>query len=218
MDNLIHLHSIKNEARVDSRTLSEYLQNQHKAVIQLIDSYINNFEEFGRVTFKMRPFETDGGKQKQRVAFLNEDQAYLLLSFSRNTTHVRKLKVELIKAFSRFRRHKQIESDYLPFYHELHDEVKVLAEQAQQAGSSTHERIFHINFNKLINKAFNLESGQRAKLPDHLRVKVTTANVIASELLNNAIDNGMNHKQAYAHVKQGIIVFANAGSGLLEVV
>ncbi len=213
MNDLINLHPVKNEARVDSRTLSDYLQNQHKAVIQLIDSHKQRFERLGTLPFKMA--KSKG--RTTRYALLNEDQAYLLLAFSKNTDHVANLKVELVAAFSRFRQHKQIESDYLPFYHELHDEVKVLAEQAQQAGSSTHERIFHINFNKLINNAFNLESGQRAKLPDHLRAKVTAANVIASELLNDAIDNNMNHKQAYSHVKQGIKAFANAGSGLLDV-
>jgi phage regulator Rha-like protein len=217
---IIPLHPVKNEARVDSRVLADKLQNQHKNVLSLIDNYKSDFEEFGAIAFKTlkgKPLPQGGNAKPARYTLLNEDQAYLLLSFSKNTNHVRGLKVELVKAFSRFRQHKQAEADYLPYYHELHDEVKVLALQAHQAGSNTKERIFHINFNKLINSAFGLKSGQRQNLPGHLRAKVTTANVIASELLKGAIDNGMTHKQAFQHVKQGIIAFANASTGLLEV-
>jgi hypothetical protein len=135
----------------------------------------------------------------------------LLLTFSRNTAHIRKLKVELVKAFSRFRQHQQTEADYLSFYHELHDEVKVLAERAWQSGSTASEDVFHMNFNRLINKAFGLESGQRPSLPGHLRAKVTAANVIARDLLQDAINRGLDYKAAHQYVKQGVLAFANAG-------
>lgn len=216
---IIPLHPVKNEPRVDSRVLTDKLQNQHKNVLALIDNYKSDFEEFGAVAFKTlkgKPLPQGGNAKSTRYALLNEDQAYLLLSFSKNTVHIRGLKVELVKAFSRFRQNKQVESDYLPFYHELHDEVKVLAMQAERNGSTAPERVFHINFNKLINKAFNLKSGQRPGLPCHLRAKVTAANVIAKELLQDAINNGMTHKQAFQHVKQGVNAFASVGISLQE--
>ncbi|MDI1278808.1 Rha family transcriptional regulator [Methylobacter sp.] len=216
MNNII-LHPIKNEARVDSLAMAEQLQLPHKNVLALVDKYKNQFEELGRVTFQTRPFKTNGGLQKQRVSLLNEDQSYLLLTFSRNTQRVVGLKVELVKAFSRFRRGQQAESDYLPFYHELHDSVKVLADHAHKAGSTTSERFFHININRLINDAFGLVSGQRPDLPGHLRAKVTAANIIAAELLEEAIANGYDHKAAYQHVKQGIMAFANSSVKRLEV-
>lgn len=216
MDNIITICPVKNEARVDSRVLAEHLGIQHKNVLELVEKHKLGFEEFGRVAFETRPFDTNGGKQKQRITLLNEDQSYLLLTFSRNTKRVVGLKVELVKVFSRFRRGQQAEADYLPFYHELHDSVKTLADRAHQAGSTTPERIFHININRLINDAFGLESGQRPDLPGHLRAKVTAANVIAGELLQEAIANGYDHKAAYQHVKCGILAFANAGVKHLE--
>jgi len=214
MNNIITLCPVKNEARVDSRLLAGHLGIQHKNALELIDKHKNNFEELGRVAFQTRPFETNGGVQKQRIALLNEDQAYLLLTFSRNTPQVVDLKVELVKAFSRFRREQQTEADYLPYYHELHGQVKALADLAHQCGSTTSERLFHINIDRLINDAFSLESGQRHDLPGHLRAKVTAANVIAKELLEEAITNGDDHKAAYQQVKSGIIAFANAGTGI----
>lgn len=208
---VISLHVLKNEARVNSLTLAKLLKIQHKNVLALIKDYRTDFEVFGRVAFQTRPLETNGGTQNQRTALLNEDQCYLLLTFSRNTTYVRRLKVELIKTFGRFRKHQQIETDYLPFYHELHDGVKALAEHAWKNGSSTDESKFHINVNRLINSAFGLESGQRSNLPGYLRAKVTAANVIAKELIEEAIEEGHDHKGVYQHVKQGVLSFANSG-------
>jgi phage regulator Rha-like protein len=213
MNNIIALIKKKHEARVDSRVLAERLQNQHKNVLALVDQYRSDFEELGTLAFETRK----SGGMPIRFALLNEDQSYLLLSFSKNTKHVRNLKVELVKAFSRFRQHRQSETDYLPFYHELHDQVKALSNRAHQCGSNAPERIFHININKLINEAFGLKSGQRPDLPGHLRAKVTAANVIAKELLEEAIAIGYDHKAAHSHVKQGVQVFANASVRRMEV-
>jgi len=127
MDNIITLCPVKNEARVDSRVLAECLNNQHETAIKLVDTYKDDFESFGVVRFQIeKPRKRTKGGRPERYALLNEDQAYLLLAFSKNTKHVRSLKVELVKAFSRFRRGQQAEADYLPFYHELHDQVKSL--------------------------------------------------------------------------------------------
>lgn len=220
MDKIITLHPLKNEARVDSRTLAEYLQNQHKAVIQLLDVHKARFERFGPLPFKMakgKPLPQGGFSKSTRHALLNEDQAYLLLTFSRNTEHVADLKVELVTAFSRFRKHQQTEADYLPYYHDFHQEVKALADLAHRAGSTTSEQIFHINFNRLINSAFGLDQGLRQALPDHLRIKVTAAHVVAGELLKEAINSSMTHKEAYRHVKRGIEAFAGIGPKRLGV-
>lgn len=208
MSNIITLTEKKHEARVDSRVLAEHLHNQHKNVLALLDKYRSNFEELGIFAFQTRKSKRG---LPERFALLNEDQSYLLLTLSGNTKHIVGLKVELVKAFSRFRRHQQSEADYLPYYHELHDSVKTLADRAHQCGSSAPERVFHININKLINEAFGLESGQRPSLPGHLRAKVTAANVIAKELLEYSLEKGCDHKAAYQYVKQGIMAFANSG-------
>lgn len=41
-----------------SEIIAEGVGNEHKAVIQLVRNYLTDLEEFGRVTFEMRPFET----------------------------------------------------------------------------------------------------------------------------------------------------------------
>ncbi len=220
MSEIVELSTVKNEARVDSRLLADRIVNQHKNVIALIDQYRSDFEEFGPIAFKTRKGEAlpQGGFGKStRFALLNEDQAYLLLTYSRNTPTVRALKVELVKAFARFRRHLQTEADYLPFYHELHDQIGILAEHAKQTGSTTDARWFHKNYNDLINRVFGFASGQREKLPEALRVKITAAQILAAELLQDAMAKNLDHKAVYQHVKQGLNAFANAGVKRMEV-
>ena len=208
MNNVIALIETKQEARVDSHILAEYLGIQPKNVLALIDENKSEFEEFGRVAFETRTLETNGGKQKQRIALLNEDQSYFLLTLTRNTERTKRLKVGLVKAFSRFRKHKQSNEDYLPFYHELHNNVKALSDWAHQNGSKTEEKWFHSNFNKLINKAFGLDAAQRPDLPPSLRAKVTAINVIAGDIIQQCIKANLDHKTTYQKVKQAVFAFA----------
>ena len=86
-------------AVVDTITIAEGVQVEHRAVLQLIRKYLPDFEAFGRVAFEMRPFETAGGTQKREIAWLSEDQTTLLFTFLKNTEIARKLKIRLVKAF-----------------------------------------------------------------------------------------------------------------------
>lgn len=91
---------VKNgEPLAPSDLIASNTMNDHKSVLQLIRTYISDFEEFGGVTFEMRPFETAGGEQERSIAMLNEQQATLLLTYLRNNAVVRTFKVRLVKAF-----------------------------------------------------------------------------------------------------------------------
>lgn len=86
-------------AVVDTITIADGVHVEHRAVLQLIRKYLQDFEAFGRVAFEMRPFETSGGTQKREIAWLTEDQTTLLFTFLKNTEIARKLKIRLVKAF-----------------------------------------------------------------------------------------------------------------------
>lgn len=74
-------------------------QVQHKNVLELIRANLTDFEEFGRVAFETRPFDTAGGTQNQTVAVLTEEHATLLLTFMRNSDIVRAFKKRLVREF-----------------------------------------------------------------------------------------------------------------------
>ena len=98
--NTIMLTQVGDEPRVDSRQLAEQLGNKHKNSMALIERYLTKFEDFGLLAFlaEARPVGQHGGGDA-RFALLNEDQAFFLLSLSRNTDRVVELKANLIMAF-----------------------------------------------------------------------------------------------------------------------
>lgn len=95
--NVIRLVQAEGEARVDSRLIAERLGVQHKNTYDLIKRYEADFRELGILPFQTE--EIRGRGQPEKFALLNEDQAYLLLTYSRNTKKVRALKISLVKAF-----------------------------------------------------------------------------------------------------------------------
>lgn len=150
----------KNEPLVDTRLLAKHLGNQHQSLFKLLSNYKSDFEELGILRFQIGVI--DGRGQPEKFALLNEGQSYLALSFSKNTAKVRQLKVKLVKAFLEATKAVNLrQTEYLPIYHALHDQIKVLA------AGSPNERFMHMNVNKATNKAAGLESGQRngASLP-----------------------------------------------------
>ncbi|MGK9416050.1 Rha family transcriptional regulator [Pseudomonas cedrina] len=88
------------EPRVDSRQLAEQLDNIHRNSMAIIERYLAKFKEFGLLALRTeaRPAGRHGGGGV-RFALLNEDQAFFLLSLSRNTDRVVELKASLIMAF-----------------------------------------------------------------------------------------------------------------------
>lgn len=89
-------------AVVDTITIAEGVQVQHKNILELIRKYLPDFEAFGPVAFETRkgkPLPQGGFAKATEFAWLNEDQTTLLFTFLKNTEIARKLKLTLVKAF-----------------------------------------------------------------------------------------------------------------------
>ncbi len=138
---------------------------------------------------------------KQNGALLNEDQAYFLLSLSRNTEIVVELKSKLITAFSEARRAADMRrTEYMPTYHAAHDRIKALA-----AGSSS-ARFQHMNFNKLLNKVAGIEAGQRASAP----VPKQALLIVGQMLATVAMQSARNGREAYRLACSAVQPLTNA--------
>jgi len=198
----------KCEMLIDSRLLAINLGNQHKAVIAMIDRYAAQFREFHQLTFEMEVGKRDhGGGNAQRFALLNEDQAYFLLSLSRNTVRVVQLKANLVRAFSEARHAATMhKSEYLPAYHQLHDQIHILA-----AGSDK-EKFVHMNVNRLVNKVAGLDAGQRSKAPLHQQSLLTVAQTIAASAMIGAPD----HRVGYQKAKDALNALHTCCRGLTD--
>lgn len=93
--------AVEGEPRASSEVIARGVEQQHASVLKLVRKHQQSFEEFGRVGFEIRTFDTRGGKQHREFAMLNEQQSTLLLAFMRNTPKVIEFKVALIKEFYR---------------------------------------------------------------------------------------------------------------------
>lgn len=155
MDDLTAITTAKGDARIDSRLIAQNLGIKNRSLFELVDGHKSDFAELGILRFQTGVIKGRG--QPEKFVFLNEDQSYLLLTFSRNTKKVCALKVKLVKAFGEARRALSVRKlEYLPEYHALHDAIK------DRAAGSSNERFIHINANKEINKLAGVQPGQRA--------------------------------------------------------
>lgn len=205
------------EMRVDSRLMAEGLGIQHESVIKTLSAYADDFAQLGVFRFEIgKPGAGSRGGRPEQYAFLNEDQAYLLLTYSRNTAKVRELKLKLVLAFREARQLKAIsDAHYLPFYHALHDEVATLAHRAHDAGSTADERVFHININKLANKVVGINSGERDRLDAAHKLMLTNVQAVIRQSLHASNDANVDHKTAYSRAKAAAISFVQAAGGWL---
>ena len=100
MDIVVHVH--RNVLVVDSRLIAQDLGIKHKNFLETLNKYLSEIEEdWGRVAFETRVVKLpQGGSYKETWALLSEEQATLLMTYSRNTKRVRQCKRNLVKAFS----------------------------------------------------------------------------------------------------------------------
>lgn len=216
MNDLVLINA-KGEARIDSRLLAEQLGNQHKNTMELIERYAVKLKRFGLLPFKTeaRPAGQHGGGDICYV-LLNENQAFFLLTLSRNTARVVELKADLVLAFSEARASTAVtDVHYLPLYHALHDEIKSLAMRAEQCGSSTPERIFHINANKALNAVMGIASGERDSLTIDQRLLLSSLMAVYRRALHSGLEAGNDHKEAARKAKTAALTYMESAGCLL---
>ena len=111
---------------------------QHKNVLELVRAYIADLQDFGRVAFETRTFETTGGSQQREIAVLNEQQSTLLLTYMRNSDIVRTFKKALIKEFWRMAEELRKSSVVVP--QSLPEALRLAADLAEQKAIAEQER------------------------------------------------------------------------------
>jgi phage regulator Rha-like protein len=190
------------EARIDSRLLAKPLGNKHQSVFELLKIHRADFEELGLLRF-----QTGKGTvgRPEKFAMLNEDQAYLLLAYSRNNAKTRRLKIKLVKAFSEARRAADMRrTEYLPTYHRLQDAIRTAA-----SGSANKQRV-HSNVATLLNKTVGIKAGQRAAASVPQQALLIVGQMILAQVMQSAVD----HHDGYQRAKQSML--ALSGIAMLE--
>ena len=201
----------KREARLDSRLLAEQAAIRHKNLMKLIRDHADHLRMLGSLPFQTAARKrSKGGGVQDRYVLLNEAQFDLLMRHvrGRDAERINALKLSVTLAFSQRRAMRPLAAEYLPSYHPLHDAVKALAEQHHASGSDTPERVFHMNFNKMINAAFGLQSGERDGLNGEQLSMLASAQRIATVALGEALAQGCCYSAAYALAKTRVGQYA----------
>ena len=192
----------KQEPCISHKSIAHSLGVDNRSMYRLIIEYQSEVTSFGKVRFENAPL-TSG--QRERIAYLSENQCYFVLTLTRNTAKAVQAKSALVMAFSKAREALiQRQTQYLPMYHHAHDSIKSVVTMAHTNGSTTPESIYHMNYEKLINKVIGLDAGQRERLNVTEQCAVTVAYATIGNILNDAAQRGLDHKQAYQMVKDSL--------------
>ena len=127
----------KKEPYTTSEIIAECAGIKHHAIQEHIRKQIGRLEQFGKVSFKMRPLQSG---QQAKDYILNEQQATLLITFLKNTEQVANFKTNLVKAFfemreelSKFRMQRALEK---PKRKTLHDSIENWKQAPKHAHST----------------------------------------------------------------------------------
>lgn len=127
----------KKEPYTTSAIIAECAGIKHHAIQEHIRKQIARLEQFGKVSFKMRPLQSG---QQAKDYILNEQQATLLITFLKNTEQVANFKTNLVKAFfemreelSNFRMQRALEK---PKRKTLHDSIEKWTNAPKHAHST----------------------------------------------------------------------------------
>jgi phage antirepressor YoqD-like protein len=101
----ITIQTVQGSLVVDSRLVAAELGILHKNFKELIKTYRVDFEEFGHLS--VMSVGVKGTSSYAEFYYLNENQAYLSLTYSNNTPEARRAKINLVKAFDEAREASQ---------------------------------------------------------------------------------------------------------------
>lgn len=203
----------KDDIFTNSKVIAEGTGNQHHAVQQIIQKYEEDISDFGQVAFEMRAVKYDRGTNQEKVYLLNEEQATFVITLLRNSKVVVKFKKELVRQFYVMRRfliekQSKLWSDTRLACKENRlketDVIKLLAEYAQEQGSTHSDRLYLI-YTKLAN---SIVRGKRDNMTASELNTLTLVESIIKQTIEIDMSMGIDYKEIYRDCKDRVDKFA----------
>lgn len=211
MNELVAIKKIKGKenAFTNSIIVANGTGNQHKSVSRLIHKHMKRFERWGVVEFS--DFKSLNSKRGRptKVALLNEEQAYFLITLLDNNDTVADFKAELVDQFFKAKKllaEKKTDTWQLArgqgkdMRRELTDVLKEYVELAESQGHHGTAKFAYSNFTKLIKKPF----GTRDNAGAAQLVMIATAEHILAVTLQPLVKAGKDAKEIYCIAKQKV--------------
>lgn len=199
----------------NSYLIANYYKVNHLSVTKLIDKYVTDFEQFGKLTsFQMTP---TNGVKSQKAYDITEEQFYLLVTYMKNTDIARKAKIAFVKAFSVAKKELQARSETRHIGKAIRHSLTDAINQHMTDGTNS-KKFAYGNYTKLVYKRVLGMDVKKAKeernVPDgkNLRDFLTMTELDSVQALESKIaafieisdTDGKDDKAVYAMVKQYI--------------
>lgn len=195
------------ELRADSRSFAPKLDVRHRQLMDNIRKYQDKFEALGVLPFETEKPSGDVGGRPEVYVLLNEDQAYFLLTLSRNSDAVVNAKLALVQAF-RKARSQLVRADVARIEGkkarlEETDSIKELVQYATDQGSQN-AKMYYVNITKMTNQILGIEAGQRDKLPPATLDRIRLAETMIDVTIRDGMREGLHYKEIYALCKEKV--------------
>jgi phage regulator Rha-like protein len=205
--------------------ISGGVNNLHKNVILLIERHKKRIERFGVLPIQTdKPEKGSKGGRPKKYYLLNEEQATFLISLMDNSEDVLNFKENLVREFFRYRKQSLILSinkaneiwlderkNIKQVRKSTTDTIKRFVEYAKEQGSSNADR-YYCNITKMENKALFVIETKYKNIRDILNLKQLSELKQADEIIEKALDDGMNEKMYYKDIfklaKKRVTIFS----------
>lgn len=98
MNELLEL--VDGQLTISTITIATHTENQHHTITRIIRDNTSDFEEFGKLGFKIQAIKNSKNKTNEiKLYNLNEEQYSLLMTYLRNNEKVKAFKKNMVKAF-----------------------------------------------------------------------------------------------------------------------
>ena len=208
------------QALTTSLIVAEGTDNQHESIMRLINEHKTRFERWGQIHFSDLKSGNKNGDMRGRptkVAFLNEQQATFLITLLRNNEIVLDFKSELVDQFYKMREvlrnHQDPQWQTTRFdvkegYKTLSAVVQDLHKFAVTQGCKVSEKVFYMNFAKLINKTLGIDAGTRDALASWQLYEIEKLQFIARTVIKGLLAQGANYHEPYHQLKSTLEAYA----------
>lgn len=198
----------KDDVFTNSKVIAEGTDNQHETLQKIISKYEKDISDFGALRFEIRVLKHENykGSTREKIYYLNEEQATFVITLLRNSKVVVKFKKELVRQFYAMRKfllEKQskvwIEMRENNKQNRLKetDVIQQLVDYAKEQGSKHPDKLYMV-YTKL---AKTVISGDR----DNISIAdLSTLTLIESVILQTIridMSMGMHYKDIYKDCK-----------------
>ncbi|APM39393.1 Rha family transcriptional regulator [Clostridium kluyveri] len=205
MDKLVIIKRVNGieDLYVESKLIAIKTKNNHKSILDMIYRYMNLIKEFGKVAFQMRPLESG---QKEKIAYLNEQQTTFLMTLLKNSPEVVKFKFDLVKEFFRMREllREKLSSDWkatrvkgkLCRRNETDVIMAKLIPLAISQGSKNAGKLY-MTYSKLVNKCVGIPSNSREKATKRVLDVIYNLENLIEHVISEEVDKETYYKDIY---------------------